>query len=108
MKTILGGCVLTLTASTFLILLEPHFAQAQAYVIGRYPCVDDENGSDRGDCTITTQGVNCQVACANSRADLQRRGDPCRICVNEIDNTRHWTGQQPDWIQGGACQGFRC
>lgn len=92
-----------------LMLLGANQAMPQAYVVGRYTCIDNSDNSDRGDCDVTVQGRSCPQACSSARTDLQSRGgDPCRVCVqNEIDNTRHWNGSV-QWVQDGTCSGFSC
>jgi hypothetical protein len=83
----------------------PSGSAAPAYVVGRYYCAY-QNGSDAGDCDVTTYGSTCPQAHANQQSYVGGLGgDPCKVCGGVTDNSKHWITGRLDWIQGGQCTG---
>lgn len=82
-------------------------AQNNYYVIARFNCVDNNDGTSRGSCDIQQSGASCAAAAQAVANRVAQSGDPCVHCVNVIDNTRHGNGSV-QCIQGGPCQGQVC
>jgi hypothetical protein len=74
----------------------------QDYVIGRYSCVDVNDGSPAGNCDITTRGDTCQAAYTAQSDFINSVGDACTHCGNVIDNSKRTSGPVT-YIQGGPC-----
>ena len=75
------------------------------YVTGRYFCVDNSDGSDRGSCDRTTYANSCQEALRTQQEGVNN-ADPCKYCTQGVtDNTKHWT-KRVEWIHLGPCRGF--
>lgn len=78
--------------------------QQSAYVVGRYFCEAESDGSSRGTCDIETRAATCQEAFDAHRKDVQSRGDVCKRCTRGMtDNTRKYSGKF-QWIHDGACR----
>lgn len=76
------------------------------YVTARYPCKDNDNGSDRGSCDLTSRGSSCANAVQALEALVAARGDVCKRCTEgTTDNTKHQAGAR-EWIHLGPCRGF--
>jgi hypothetical protein len=75
------------------------------YVTGRYFCVDNSDGSDRGSCDRTTYANSCQEALRVQQEGVNN-ADPCKYCTQGVtDNTKHWS-KRVQWIHLGPCRGF--
>lgn len=78
---------------------------SQVYMVARYSCKDNSHpDQDAGTCDIIQYADSCQSAKNGILQDVQSRGDPCVHCTKGVtDNTKHWDGNSPSWIQGGSC-----
>jgi hypothetical protein len=82
-----------------------NFIAAQDYyVIGRYFCVDVDDGDSRGSCDVETRSYSCEEAYSEQERYIKSLGDPCRRCGGQIDNTKKWNKEEPDWIHLGPCR----
>jgi hypothetical protein len=75
------------------------------YVTGRYFCIDNSDGSDRGSCDRTTRANSCQEA-LKAQQDQVNNADSCKYCTEgTTDNTKHWS-KRVEWIHLGPCKGY--
>jgi hypothetical protein len=81
--------------------------QKPYYMTARYSCVEvADPSSSRGSCDIQQYADSCQLAKSAILQTVASRGDICQHCSPpNIDHTRRWDGNPPQWIQGGPCMG---
>ena len=79
---------------------------SKPYMIARYSCKDNSHPDmDAGSCDLMQSAESCQAAKNAILQEVQSRGgDACVHCTaGTTDNTKHWDGNPPSWIQGGPC-----
>jgi len=81
--------------------------QGQFYVVARFSCIDNNDGSSRGSCDVYGYGNSCAAA-QQVVASKATQADPCIRCESGVqDNTRHGNGNV-QCIQDGPCRGQAC
>jgi hypothetical protein len=75
----------------------PFAAKPDFFVSGRFQC------NPSGSCSIDVHSrKGCADAMAQFNSEVARRGDVCRFCSNEIDNSKS-VKSGPVMVQWGAC-----
>lgn len=78
-------------------------AVSSEYVKKRYYCVDVNNGSDAGSCTVKGMGATCHDALSSHDEKVRKSGgDPCKYCANSLDKSKKT--KRSKWIHGGPCK----
>lgn len=92
----------TTLALFFIVAFYSTYAFSDAYVIQRYYCVDVNNGSSAGDCTVKGIGATCHDAYSSHDEKVRKSGgDPCKWCANSRDNSKKT--KKKEWIHDGPC-----